>query len=42
MQPEKAGDKENDDDNSDDVENVHGALRLRHARFQYEGAALQQ
>jgi hypothetical protein len=31
MQPEKACDKENDDDDADDVENVHGVLRLRHA-----------
>ncbi len=34
VQPEKACDKENDDDDADDVENVHGVLRLRHARFQ--------
>ena len=34
MQPEKACDKEDDDDGADDVENVHGVLRLRHARFQ--------
>ena len=26
VQPEKACDKENDDDDADDVENVHGAL----------------
>jgi hypothetical protein len=41
MQPKEAGDKENDDDDTDDVENVHCVLRLRHARFQYESAALQ-
>ena len=40
-QPEESGDKENDDDDADDVENVHGVLRLRHARFQQESAALQ-
>jgi two-component sensor histidine kinase len=40
MQPKEASDKENDD--ADDVENVHGVLRLRHARFQHESAALQQ
>jgi hypothetical protein len=27
VQPEKARDKENDDDDADDVENVHGVLR---------------
>jgi hypothetical protein len=30
VQPEKACDKENDDDDADDVENVDGVLRLRH------------
>jgi hypothetical protein len=34
VQPEKACDKENDDDYADDVENVHGVLRWSHARFQ--------
>ena len=34
MQSEKARDKENDDDDADDVENVHGVLRLRYARSQ--------
>jgi hypothetical protein len=42
MQSEETGDKENDDDDADDVENVHGILRLRHARFQHESAALQK
>jgi hypothetical protein len=28
VQPEKACDKENDYDDADDVENVHGVLRL--------------
>jgi hypothetical protein len=41
MQPEKAGDKENHHDDTDDVENVHCVLQLGHARFQYESAALQ-
>jgi hypothetical protein len=27
MQPEKACDEENDDDDADDVKNVHGVLR---------------
>ena len=34
VQPENACDKENDDDDADDVENVHGVLRLRQTRFQ--------
>jgi hypothetical protein len=34
VQPEKACDKENDDDDADNVENVHGALRWSHPRFQ--------
>lgn len=42
VQPEKACDKEDHDDDADDVENVHGILRLRHARFQHESTALQQ
>jgi hypothetical protein len=42
MQSEEAGDEENDDDDADDVENIHGVLRLRYARFQHESAALQQ
>ena len=42
MQPEKAGDEKEDDDDADDVENVHGVLRLRHTRFQNESTALQQ
>jgi hypothetical protein len=42
MQPEEAGDKENDNDDADDVENIHVVLRLRHTRFQHESAALQQ
>jgi hypothetical protein len=33
VQPEKACDKENDDDDADDVENVHGVLRSRHCDF---------
>jgi hypothetical protein len=41
VQPEEAGNKENDDDDADDVENIHDVLRLRHARFQHESAALQ-
>jgi hypothetical protein len=34
VQPEKACNKDNDDDHADDVENIHDVLRLRHARFQ--------
>jgi len=34
MKPEKTRDKDNYDDHADDVENVHGTLRLRHVRFQ--------
>jgi hypothetical protein len=41
MQPKEAGDKQNDDDDTDDVENVHCVLRLSHAAFLYECAALQ-
>jgi MtN3 and saliva related transmembrane protein len=42
MQPEKACDKEDNNDDADDVENVHGVLRLRHSRFQHETTALQR
>jgi hypothetical protein len=42
VQPEKACDNEDDDDNAYDVENVHGVLRLKQARFQHESVALQQ
>jgi hypothetical protein len=34
VQSEKTRDKENYDDHADDVENVHGPLRLRQVRFQ--------
>jgi hypothetical protein len=39
VQSEKACDKEDDDDDADNVEDVHGVLRLRHARFQNESGA---
>ena len=42
MQTQEACDKENDDDDADDVENVHWVLRLRQADFQYESTVLQQ
>jgi hypothetical protein len=41
VQPEEAGDKEYDDDDADDVENVHCVLRSRHARLQCESTMLQ-
>jgi hypothetical protein len=42
VQAEKACNKEDDDDDADDVENVHGTLRVRDARFQQESTALHQ
>jgi hypothetical protein len=42
VQPEQAGDKEDDNDDADNVENVHAVFRLRHARVHYESTALQQ
>ena len=38
VQPEKACDKENDDDHADDVKNVHGVLRRRHRDFGMKSA----
>jgi hypothetical protein len=38
VQPEKACDKENDDDDADDVKNVHGVLRWRHRDFSMKSA----
>jgi hypothetical protein len=42
VQTKEACDEENDDDDADDVENVHWVLRLRQAHFQYESTVLQQ
>ena len=41
-QPEKAGNKENDDDDADDVENVHGVLRRGVCDFSMKARALKR
>ena len=41
VQTQKACDKDDNYHYADDVENVHCVLRSRHARFQYESAALE-
>jgi hypothetical protein len=38
VQTKEAGNKDDNYDYADDVENVHDVLRSRYARFQYESA----
>ena len=42
VQSTEACNKDDNDDDADDVKNVHCVLRLSYARFQYESVALEQ
>lgn len=41
VQPKEACNKDDNYHYADDVENIHCVLRSRHARFQYESAAIE-
>jgi hypothetical protein len=41
VQPEKARDKENDDDDADDIEDVHGGTPIEACAISNESSALQ-
>jgi hypothetical protein len=42
VQTKETCNKDDNDHYADNVENIHCVLRSRHARFQYESAALEQ